>query len=365
MSETYLSMIIAEVLKIFALVLCAVPVVSLIAAVFLRTASSWVAKQYILYRNAYVTTLYLGILAVALQCIASILFVTFLTAVLPAGSSELSSGEGWFSVAFFLKNWGAIPVYLLVASKIVAMRSKNNYGKSFQIVLMQAAMVCPIVLGPVFWGAEILKAESNLDYSMSKMNQIGFAMHAMAEKKEQLPARAITSGEGKPLLSWRVAILPYLDQETGRLFKRFKLDESWDSPHNIKLLAEMPLVFKSPGSTNGDNTKSNYVMPTGEETVFEGFKTPSIQSSLTFISMLEVEDSHAVPWTKPADYDIAQYPEGLQAHQQLDIFPAFIWLNAKSDRTRKMHFDISEEVLNQFWEGDEPVVSRYYSETKD
>ena len=358
-------MIIAEVLKIFALVLCAVPVVSLIAAVFLRTASSWVAKQYILYRNAYVTTLYLGILAVALQCIASILFVTFLTAVLPAGSSELSSGEGWFSVAFFLKNWGAIPVYLLVASKIVAMRSKNNYGKSFQIVLMQAAMVCPIVLGPVFWGAEIRKAESNLDYSMSKMNQIGFAMHAMAEKKEQLPARAITSGEGKPLLSWRVAILPYLDHETGRLFKRFKLDESWDSPHNIKLLAEMPLVFKSPGSTNGDNTKSNYVMPTGEGTVFEGFKTPSAQSTI-FISILEVEDSHAVPWTKPADYDVAQYPEGLQAHQQLNLFPAFFISGTQnSDRTRKCGFDISEEVLNAFWGRGEPVVHRYISEATD
>jgi len=364
MSETYSSMIIAEVLKIFALVLCAVPVVSLIAAVFLRTASSWVAKQYILYRNAYVTTLYLGILAVALQCIASILFVTFLIAVLTTGSSELSSGEGWISVALFLKNWGAIPVYLLVASKIVAMRSKNNYGKSFQIVLMQAAMVCPIVLGPVFWGAEIRKAESNLDYSMSKMNQIGFAMHAMAEKKEQLPARAITSGEGKPLLSWRVAILPYLDQETGRLFKRFKLDESWDSPHNIKLLAEMPLVFKSPGSTNGDITKSNYVMPTGEETVFEGFKTPSAPSTI-FISILEVEDSHAVPWTKPADYDVAQYPEGLQAHQQLNLFPAFISGTRNSDRTRKMHFDIAEDALNAFWGRGEPVVSQSWSKAKD
>ena len=140
-----ISLRIVLVLKIFAVVLCAVPVVSLIAAVFLRTASSWVAKQFILYRNAYVTTLYLGILAVALQCIASILHVSFATAVFRGGSSGISQEEiEWLDIASLLKNWGPRLLYFLVASKIVAMRSKINYAKSFLIVVMQAVAVFAI-----------------------------------------------------------------------------------------------------------------------------------------------------------------------------------------------------------------------------
>ena len=52
--------------------------------------------------------------------------------------------------------------------------------------------------------------------------------------------RAIFGKDDKALLSWRVAILPFIDQDA--LFKEFKLEESWDSPHNLKLLPRMPTI---------------------------------------------------------------------------------------------------------------------------
>ncbi len=61
----------------------------------------------------------------------------------------------------------------------------------------------------------------------------------------QLPEPAITDKEGKPLLSWRVSLLPFLDQEA--LYKQFKLDEPWDSPNNKKLIAKMPSRLRSRG----------------------------------------------------------------------------------------------------------------------
>ena len=36
--------------------------------------------------------------------------------------------------------------------------------------------------------------------------------------------------DGRPLHSWRVLLLPYLDEE--ELYKQLRLDEPWDSPHN-------------------------------------------------------------------------------------------------------------------------------------
>ena len=50
---------------------------------------------------------------------------------------------------------------------------------------------------------------------------------------------------GKALLSWRVALLPFLEEN--ELYKQFHLDEAWDSDHNKKLLAKMPRVFAPPG----------------------------------------------------------------------------------------------------------------------
>ena len=62
------------------------------------------------------------------------------------------------------------------------------------------------------------------------------------------PPAAIYSKDGKPLLSWRVAILPYLGLDN--LYKQFHLDEPWDSPHNIKLSAMPVAVYLSPMMKN-------------------------------------------------------------------------------------------------------------------
>ena len=49
---------------------------------------------------------------------------------------------------------------------------------------------------------------------------------------------------GQPLLSWRVALLPQLDQLP--LFQQIHLDEPWDSPHNRQFAEQMPAVYQMP-----------------------------------------------------------------------------------------------------------------------
>ncbi len=77
----------------------------------------------------------------------------------------------------------------------------------------------------------------------NNMKQIMLAMHNYHSANNSLP-RDITDKNGKPLLSWRVAILPYIEQN--ELYQKFKQDEPWDSPHNKELLKEMPIPFKCP-----------------------------------------------------------------------------------------------------------------------
>src|SRR5262249_40381611 len=107
---------------------------------------------------------------------------------------------------------------------------------------------------------------------------------------------------GKPLLSWRVAILPYLDQ--GALYKQFRLDEPWDSDHNKKLLAKMPAVLEPPLRPDGWRPNTTfYQVFTGDDTLFPPGKTVKITDVRGGRSgpLRVVEAGEAVPGTKPQD----------------------------------------------------------------
>jgi len=79
--------------------------------------------------------------------------------------------------------------------------------------------------------------------SMNNLKQIGVAMHMYYDVYKTLPAQASYDKTKRPLLSWRVHLLPYLDQAA--LYKQFNLDEPWDSPNNKALLDFMPAVYRT------------------------------------------------------------------------------------------------------------------------
>ena len=76
--------------------------------------------------------------------------------------------------------------------------------------------------------------------SMNNLRQLMLALHNYHDAHGHFPTD-IRDKDGKPLLSWRVHILPYIEQEN--LYRQFKLDEPWDSEHNKKLVKSMPKVF--------------------------------------------------------------------------------------------------------------------------
>ena len=108
---------------------------------------------------------------------------------------------------------------------------------------------------------------------------------------------------GKKLLSWRVHLLPFLEQNA--LYKQFHLDEAWDSPHNKALLAKMPNVFNSP-TANLEGGLTTYLAVTGPGTVFESGKGKSFRDipdgTINTLLVVEVNADAAVPWTKPEDF---------------------------------------------------------------
>jgi len=151
---------------------------------------------------------------------------------------------------------------------------------------------------------------AQLNARLNQFKNIALAVHYYADRNnESFPANANYDDNGKPLLSWRVHILPYLEQ--GELYKQFHLDEPWDSKHNLALVKKMPNIYADPDSAlRKVNTKgkTTYVVPTGEGTVFDrpiGSKFKDINDGTSnTIMFVEVVPESAVVWTKPADWEV-------------------------------------------------------------
>lgn len=154
----------------------------------------------------------------------------------------------------------------------------------------------------------------NEEYRNTRMNhfkQIGLGLlnHASAQK-DVLPAASNRDASGRPLLSWRVHILPYL--EGGQLWKEFKLDEPWDSEHNRKLIERMPELYADPDpavrAAIGDSGRTTFLAPIMDGAIFagkEGIKWKDIKDGTSnTIMTVEVAPERAVVWTKPADWEV-------------------------------------------------------------
>ncbi len=134
--------------------------------------------------------------------------------------------------------------------------------------------------------------------SINNLKQIALAMHNFAAANNDILVQDITDKDGKPLLSWRVHLLPFIEQDN--LYKEFRMQEPWDSPTNIKLLEKMPKVFESPRV----KAKKGY-------TVYQGFEGHGafFKSQYKIVSILDgtsntilcLEATNAVPWTKPGN----------------------------------------------------------------
>jgi len=121
----------------------------------------------------------------------------------------------------------------------------------------------------------------------------------------RFPSAYTVDKDGRKLLSWRVQILPFIEQND--LYNQFKRDEPWDSPHNIKLLEKMPDIFRSPVSKAAKGM-TTYRGVGGKLGVLQpdrpgrggaiGFGSISDGTSNT-IFLIETSDELAVEWTKP------------------------------------------------------------------
>jgi Protein of unknown function (DUF1559)/Domain of unknown function (DUF4190) len=160
-----------------------------------------------------------------------------------------------------------------------------------------------------FWIATTVRAIQETKHRnecSQNLKDIYTALLTHLRSHDTLPSRAIFDRQGRPLLSWRVAILPLLGAEGKALYSKFDLKEPWDSPHNRALLAEMPAVFRCGGGSDSRQGVTHYQLIVGPGTVFDGQQSRRWDDLFgrgprKFTPHLIIEADAAVPWTAPVD----------------------------------------------------------------
>jgi hypothetical protein len=194
-----------------------------------------------------------------------------------------------------------------------------TYAKSFHELPEFRPQIEPHMAGAVkSVGSAAWRARSQ-----SNLKGLALAMRSHHNRYGVFPPPAICDKTGTPLLSWRVQLLPYLEENS--LYKAFRLDEPWDSEHNKNLLQYMPEAFASP--TDPTSTDTFYQVPVGTGTAFDlkrrrGSNLRDIRDGAKNTLMI-LEAGEAVPWTRPIDFDASPgaplaplggiFPEGFHA----------------------------------------------------
>jgi hypothetical protein len=151
-----------------------------------------------------------------------------------------------------------------------------------------------------------LRQRGDRTVSVNNLKMIGLALHSYHDANKRLPPAGIhdlNDPNGKPLLSWRVAILPYIEYE--QLYRQFDLTQPWDHPNNKKLIDKMPPIYVVPGTDNKDG-ETNYRVLVGPTTMFEpqpgnrGHTLVAITDG-TSNTIMVVEAAQPTIWTRPDD----------------------------------------------------------------
>jgi prepilin-type processing-associated H-X9-DG protein len=140
--------------------------------------------------------------------------------------------------------------------------------------------------------------------SKNNLKQIGIAMHNFHDVNRRFPAPSELGKDGKTRHSWRVALLPFVDE--GDLYNQYRFDEPWDSEHNKTLLDQMPAVYRHPAD-EADSTHASYFAFTGDKTALgpkegQGVGIRHVTDG-TSNTLLVVEAKKKIPWTKPEDVE--------------------------------------------------------------
>ena len=183
----------------------------------------------------------------------------------------------------------------------------------------------------------------------NNLKQIGLALQNYADVYGCFPPAYVTDAAGKPIHSWRVLILPFIEQQA--LYSRYNFNEPWDGPNNSLLAKEMPSVFRCPANKANPGTLTDYVAIVGPETIWQANRGATFDEitdgSANTIAVVEAAGL-GVNWMEPRDLPFSTVANGINPKQGPSMasqHPNYIIALFVDGHTQTIQQNISHQLL--------------------
>jgi hypothetical protein len=161
----------------------------------------------------------------------------------------------------------------------------------------------PVMVALLLPAVQSAREAARRNQELNSLRQLSLGALNNEAAMRELPSD-IYSEDGKPLLSWRVRILPFIEQQA--LYQRFNLDEPWDSDNNLPLMEFMPDVYRSPSSEYLGN-RTRFLALKSPDSLFPGQQAMQLKNvtdgTSNTILFVQASPEAAVEWTRPADIE--------------------------------------------------------------
>ena len=206
----------------------------------------------------------------------------------------------WSSWAVF-GGWGVI-IFALVSILAAFLYQANSLLRAiayFVALLFLIALLLPAVC--------CAREAARRMQCMNNLKQIGLALHNYHQTYKCFPPAYVADKNSKPMHSWRVLILPFMECEA--LYKQYDFNEPWNGPNNKKLLENRPKGYVCPSDEEVRKegaTCTSYVAVVGPNAAWRSEKPQSLEGTdlceKASITIMVVETVGAgINWTEPRD----------------------------------------------------------------
>lgn len=200
---------------------------------------------------------------------------------------------------------------------VLGSRAWNIFAFGLTGFLFLVCFVLPAFRGP----ACVLTRSSMCQYNLK---QIGLGLQIYADIYGCFPPAYIADADGKPMHSWRVLILPYIEQKP--VYDLYDFSEPWDGPRNRLLAKQIPPCFQCPSDPPLPGTaNTSYVAITGAETIWAGDSAAGFDdisdSTSNTLAVVEIASS-GINWMEPRDLPFTALNLGVNPPQGAGVSSA-------------------------------------------
>lgn len=206
--------------------------------------------------------------------------------------------------------WGAVLFLAPILLGVVLWRSgRVTVVESFVIVTLLYVLIA--LLLPAVSTPQGAARRSICGYNLK---QVLLALHNYHDVYGSFPPACIVDDEGRPMHSWRVLLLPFLEQQA--LYDKYCFDEPWNGPNNGALAGVILSVYNCPSDPSSPSSNTSYVLVTGKEAIWFEDRAPALSDirdgTSSTIAVVEVANS-GILWMEPRDLDIKEAMRGVNA----------------------------------------------------